>query len=53
MKSMSGDLFSPIPKAMLDMMANLKLNKGQNQQGQHSESHNSSSTRQDRQAQTF
>jgi len=29
MKSVSGSLFSPVPKAMLEMMENLKLNKGQ------------------------
>lgn len=53
MKLVSGALFSPIPKAMLDMMANLKLNKGQNQQGQHAAFSTNSATRQDKPAQSY
>jgi hypothetical protein len=35
MKSVSGKVYSPIPKAMLDMMANLKIKKDQANQGRH------------------
>jgi len=44
MKSVSGSQFSPIPKAMLEQMANLKIRKGQSAHGHNTSTPTASTT---------
>jgi hypothetical protein len=52
MKSVSGKVYSPIPKAMLDMMANLRIKKNQANQGKTEGTPTSSTDMQRRNVQT-
>jgi hypothetical protein len=52
MKSVSGKMYSPIPKAMMDMMADLRIRRDQANQGKKEETPTGSSSMQGRNLQT-